>query len=33
MSPPLIITKEQIDDMVAILRQGIEAAMKETGIA
>jgi adenosylmethionine-8-amino-7-oxononanoate aminotransferase len=32
MSPPLIITREQIDDMVAILRQGIEAAMKETGI-
>ena len=32
MSPPLIITKEQIDDMVAILRQGIEAAMEETGL-
>jgi putrescine---pyruvate transaminase len=27
MSPPLIITKVQIDDMVGILRQGIERAM------
>ncbi len=32
MSPPLIITREQIDDLVAILRQGIEAAMEETGL-
>ncbi len=32
MSPPLIITKEQIDDLVAILRLGIEAAMEETGL-
>jgi adenosylmethionine-8-amino-7-oxononanoate aminotransferase len=30
MSPPLIITREQIDDLVTILRQGIEAAMEET---
>ncbi len=29
MSPPLIITKAQIDDMVGILRQGIERAMEE----
>lgn len=29
MSPPLIITKAQIDDLVAILRQGIERAMAE----
>jgi adenosylmethionine-8-amino-7-oxononanoate aminotransferase len=29
MSPPLIITKAQIDDLVAILREGIERAMAE----
>ncbi len=29
MSPPLTITKTQIDDMVGILRQGIERAMAE----
>jgi adenosylmethionine-8-amino-7-oxononanoate aminotransferase len=29
MSPPLTITKAQIDDMVGILRQGIERAMAE----
>lgn len=29
MSPPLIITEEQIDELVAILRQGIERAMAE----
>jgi hypothetical protein len=29
MSPPLTITKAQIDDMVGILRQGIERAMVE----
>jgi len=29
MSPPLIITKVQIDDMVRILRQGIELAMAD----
>ena len=29
MSPPLIITKKQIDDMVAILREGIARASKE----
>jgi adenosylmethionine-8-amino-7-oxononanoate aminotransferase len=29
MSPPLIITKSQIDDMVAILREGIIRAMKD----
>ena len=29
MSPPLIITKEQIDDLVGILRQGIELAMTD----
>ena len=29
MSPPLIITKEQIDDLVGILRSGIETAMGE----
>ncbi len=29
MSPPLIITKAQIDELVGILRQGIEAAMAE----
>jgi len=29
MSPPLIITREQIDDMVAILREGIIRAARE----
>ncbi|MCP4332190.1 MAG: aminotransferase [Gammaproteobacteria bacterium] len=29
MSPPLTITREQIDEMVAILRKGIELAMAE----
>ena len=29
MSPPLIITKKQIDDMVAILREGITRAMHD----
>jgi adenosylmethionine-8-amino-7-oxononanoate aminotransferase len=29
MSPPLIITKGQIDDMVEILREGITRASKE----
>ena len=29
MSPPLTITKEQIDELVSLLRQGIEAAMQE----
>ena len=29
MSPPLIITEEQIDDLVSILRQGIERTMDE----
>jgi adenosylmethionine-8-amino-7-oxononanoate aminotransferase len=29
MSPPLVITKPQVDDLVAILRQGIELAMAE----
>jgi hypothetical protein len=29
MSPPLTITKEQIDEMVSILRKGIEMAMAE----
>lgn len=29
MSPPLTITREQIDEMVGILRQGIERAMAE----
>ena len=29
MSPPLIITKEQIDDMVHMLRAGIERAMED----
>ena len=29
MSPPLTITREQIDDMVAILRKGILAAVAE----
>jgi hypothetical protein len=29
MSPPLTITREQIDEMVSILRQGIIKAMEE----
>ncbi len=29
MSPPLIITKAQIDDLVDILRQGIEKAQDD----
>ena len=29
MSPPLVITKPQIDDLVAILRKGIERAMAD----
>jgi adenosylmethionine-8-amino-7-oxononanoate aminotransferase len=29
MSPPLVITKPQIDDLLGILRQGIELAMAE----
>jgi adenosylmethionine-8-amino-7-oxononanoate aminotransferase len=29
MSPPLTITREQIDEMVSMLRQGIELAMQE----
>jgi putrescine aminotransferase len=29
MSPPLTITREQIDEMVSILRRGIELAMEE----
>jgi len=29
MSPPLIITKPQIDDMVDILRQGISDSMED----
>ncbi len=29
MSPPLIITRSQIDDLVTILRAGIERAMEE----
>jgi adenosylmethionine-8-amino-7-oxononanoate aminotransferase len=29
MSPPLIITREQIDEMVKILRKGIELAMED----
>ncbi|RED44653.1 aminotransferase [Aestuariispira insulae] len=29
MSPPLTITKDQIDDMMAILREGIEATMAD----
>ena len=29
MSPPLTITREQIDEMIGILRQGIELAMHE----
>jgi adenosylmethionine-8-amino-7-oxononanoate aminotransferase len=29
MSPPLIITHEQIDTMVAILREGISRTMED----
>ena len=29
MSPPLTITREQIDEMIGILRQGIELAMQK----
>jgi adenosylmethionine-8-amino-7-oxononanoate aminotransferase len=29
MSPPLIITKAQIDELATILRKGIELAMEE----
>jgi putrescine aminotransferase len=29
MSPPLTITREQIDEMVGILRQGVELAMQD----
>ncbi|ESW81136.1 hypothetical protein X772_24030 [Mesorhizobium sp. LSJC280B00] len=29
MSPPLIITREQIDDMVSILREGISRTMDD----
>lgn len=29
MSPPLIITREQIDDMIAILREGISRTMED----
>ena len=29
MSPPLTITKDQIDEMVEILRQGVELAMQD----
>ena len=29
MSPPLIINRDQIDEMVGILRQGIELAMED----
>jgi len=29
MSPPLIITKAQIDELVTALRTGIERAMEE----
>lgn len=32
MSPPLIITRDQIDDLVLSLRQAVEAAQKELGI-
>jgi adenosylmethionine-8-amino-7-oxononanoate aminotransferase len=33
MSPPLTITKAQIDEMVSMLRQGIELAMAEIATA
>jgi adenosylmethionine-8-amino-7-oxononanoate aminotransferase len=29
MSPPLIITQEQVDDLVAILREGISRTMDD----
>jgi hypothetical protein len=29
MSPPLTITREQIDEMIGILRKGIELAMHD----
>lgn len=29
MSPPLVITKEQVDDMVGILREGISRTMDD----
>ena len=29
LSPPLIITRDQIDQMVAILRRGVEMAMRD----
>ncbi len=29
MSPPLVISREQIDELIAALRQGIEAALEE----
>ena len=29
MSPPLVITREQIDDMVGILREGISRTMDD----
>jgi adenosylmethionine-8-amino-7-oxononanoate aminotransferase len=29
MSPPLTITREQIDEMIGILRQGIELTMRD----
>ena len=29
MSPPLTISREQIDEMVSLLRRGIELAMEE----
>lgn len=32
MSPPLIITREQIDELVSALRQALEAAQKELGV-
>jgi adenosylmethionine-8-amino-7-oxononanoate aminotransferase len=33
MSPPLIITREQIDEMVSALRQALELAQRELGVA
>jgi adenosylmethionine-8-amino-7-oxononanoate aminotransferase len=29
MSPPLIITKAQIDDLVGLLRRGVERTMED----
>jgi len=29
MSPPLVITREQVDDMVGILREGISRTMDD----